>query len=26
LTKNVYIESEDFSAEAKDGFFGLMPG
>jgi len=25
LTKNVYIESEDFSAEKKDGFFGVMP-
>jgi glutaminyl-tRNA synthetase len=25
LTKNVYIESDDFSAEAKKGFFGVMP-
>jgi glutaminyl-tRNA synthetase len=25
LTKNVYIESDDFSAEKKDGFFGVMP-
>ena len=25
LTKNVYIESEDFSAEHVDKFFGLTP-
>jgi glutaminyl-tRNA synthetase len=26
LTKNVYIESEDFSETVKEGFFGVMPG
>ena len=26
LTKNVYIEAEDFSEKVQDGFFGLMPG
>jgi glutaminyl-tRNA synthetase len=26
LTKNVYIENDDFSADEKSGFFGVMPG
>ena len=26
VTKNIYIEKEDFSAETKSGFFGVMPG
>ena len=26
LTKNVFIDSEDFSETVKDGFFGVMPG
>jgi glutaminyl-tRNA synthetase len=26
LTKNVFIDAEDFSETVKDGFFGVMPG
>ena len=26
MTKNVYIESDDFSETVQDGFFGVMPG
>jgi len=26
VTKNIYIEKEDFSQDTKAGFFGVMPG
>ena len=26
VTKSVYVDRADFSAEVKKGFFGIMPG